>query len=241
MANILKAVCLAKAFGSVQAVADVTLDVEQGEILGVLGPNGSGKTTVFNLLTGVYKPDNGSIVFMDRDVTRLPSAKRCRMGMGRTFQIPRPFGNITVLENLLVAGTHGGGMSEKAARAQADEILSITGLDANTHTFARSLRLLDRKRLELARGLATNPTLLLLDEVAGGLTEAEAQNILSIVQSVRDKGVTVVWIEHILMMMAGVDRILVLDQGKTLICGDPNDVMSCKEVLECYLGAEDDP
>lgn len=240
MPEILKADCLAKAFGNLQAVADVSLDVEQGEILGVLGPNGSGKTTVFNLLTGVYKPDQGSISFMGQDITRMSSSKRCRMGMGRTFQIPRPFGNITVLENLLVAATHGGGLKEKAARGQAEEILNLTGLEQHTHAFARSLRLLDRKRLELARGLATGPSLLLLDEVAGGLTEAEAQVVLSIVQRVRDSGVTVVWIEHILMMMEGVDRILALDQGKTLICGDPKDVMSCKEVLECYLGAEDE-
>lgn len=241
MAKILQAECLAKAFGSVQAVAEVTLDVEQGEILGVLGPNGSGKTTVFNLLSGVHKPDKGTITFMGRDITRLPPAKRCRMGLGRTFQIPRPFGNITVLENLLVAGTQGGGMSEKEARGQADEILSLTGLASQAHAFARSLRLLDRKRLELARGLATNPTLLLLDEVVAGLTEAEAQEVLAIVRSVRAKGVTVVWIEHILMMMEGVDRLLALDQGRTLICGHPGEVMSCKEVLECYLGAEDEP
>lgn len=240
MSAILTAENLSKSFGNVQAVASVSMDIHKGEILGVLGPNGSGKTTLFNLLTGVFLPDSGRIVFNGMDITEESAHKRCRMGIGRTYQIPRPFGNMTVLENLLVAATHGGGMSEKESRSEVEEILGDTDLLSVKNDFARTLPLLDRKRLEMARALATKPSLLLLDEVAGGLTEAEARQVLALVKKVQKKGVTVVWIEHILMMMEDVDRILALDQGQNLICGDPTDVMSSKEVLECYLGAEED-
>lgn len=240
MSAILTAENLAKSFGNVRAVASVSLEIHPGELLGVLGPNGSGKTTLFNLLTGVFPPDSGRILFNGVDITGATAHKRCRMGIGRTYQIPRPFGDMTVLENLLVAATHGGGMSEKAARTEAGEILDETGLSAVRHDFARTLPLLSRKRLEMARALATKPTLLLLDEVAGGLNETEARQVLAMVKKMQHKGITVVWIEHILTMMADVDRILALDQGRNIVCGNPAEVMSCKEVLECYLGAEAD-
>lgn len=240
MTELLKTENLSKAFGKVQAVAGLTMDVRRGEILGILGPNGSGKTTLFNLLTGIYLPDSGKIYFKDSDITKSSADERCREGIGRTYQIPRPFGNMTVLENLLVAATHGGGLTEKKARAEADQILAFTGLGDCRHHFARTLRLLDRKRLELARALATQPFLLLLDEVAAGLTEVESRQLLEIVHQIRDNGVTVVWIEHILMMMHGVDRVLVLDQGGMVICGGPRQVMNTKEVLECYLGTQGD-
>lgn len=240
MEAILQAENLSKAFGSVQAVASVSMEVRRGEILGVLGPNGSGKTTLFNLLTGVHLPDSGSVQFDGYDITNQTPYQRSRNGIGRTYQIPRPFGNMTVLENLMVAATYGGGMSEKACLPKIDEILETVELASLRHDFARKLSLLDRKRLEVARAMATDPSLLLLDEVAGGLTESEASELLEIVKQLQQQGVTVVWIEHILMMMEDVDRVLVLDQGRDLMCSDPKTVMASSEVLECYLGKEDD-
>lgn len=240
MEAILQAENLAKAFGSVQAVASVSMEVRRGEILGILGPNGSGKTTLFNLLTGVHLPDSGSVRFDGYDITNQTPYQRSRNGIGRTYQIPRPFGNMTVLENLMVAATYGGGMSEKTCLPKIDEILETAGLASLRHDFARKLSLLDRKRLEVARAMATDPSLLLLDEVAGGLTESEANDVLEIVKQLQKQGVTVVWIEHILMMMEDVDRVLVLDQGRDLMCSDPKTVMASHEVLECYLGKEDD-
>ncbi len=240
MEMILKAKNLAKSFGRVQAVSSVTMEIRKGEILGILGPNGSGKTTLFNLLTGVHLPDAGNVIFNGHDITRAPAHRRSRNGIGRTYQIPRPFGNMTVLENLMVAASFGGGLREKTCRPKLDEILEITGLAQLEHTFAGKLPLLDRKRLEVARSMATGPSLLLLDEVAGGLTDSEAKEVLAIVKQLQQQGITVVWIEHILMMMEDVDRVLVLDQGRDLMCGNPENVMSSKEVMECYLGQEDE-
>lgn len=240
MADILTAEGISKSFGSVRAVADISMDVRKGEILGILGPNGSGKTTLFNLITGVHRPDSGRVVFGGREITGMSVHHRCRLGIGRTYQIPRPFGNMTVLENLLVAATQGGGQSEKAARREVDEILELTGLARLTHQFARTLTLLDRKRLETARALATRPHLLLLDEIAGGLTEAEAHEVLKIIRGVNEKGVTIIWIEHLMAMMEGVDRILALDQGRNLLCGAPKDVMTSEAVVACYMGVEED-
>jgi branched-chain amino acid transport system ATP-binding protein len=239
MEVILQAQDLAKSFGSVKAVASVSMEVRRGEILGVLGPNGSGKTTLFNLLTGVHLPDSGRVSFEGLDITTQPPFQRSRNGIGRTYQIPRPFGNMTVLENLMVAAAYGGGLSEKACLPRITEILEITGLSALRNEFARTLLLLDRKRLEVARAMATKPSLLLLDEVAGGLTESEAGEVLAIVKLLQQQGVTVVWIEHILMMMEDVDRVLVLDQGRNLMCDTPSTVMSSQEVMECYLGKEE--
>ena len=240
MTEILTAEGLSKAFGNVQAVAGITMDVRKGEILGILGPNGSGKTTLFNLLTGVHRPDGGQVVFNGRDITRLPVHERVRLGIGRTYQIPRPFGNMTVLENLLVAATQGARKSESVAREGVDGILEITGLSPLRYQFARSLTLLDRKRLETARALATDPDLLLLDEIAGGLTEAEAHQVMDIIRAVNGRGVTIIWIEHLMAMMEGVDRILALDQGRDLLCGAPKDVMSSEEVVACYMGVEEE-
>lgn len=240
MTDILIAKNLAKSFGQVHAVADVTFEVRTGELLGVLGPNGAGKTSVFNILTGSYKPDRGSIVFLGQDVTNMHASRRCRLGLGRTYQIPRPFGDMTVYENLLVSSTFAAGLSERAGREKISEILNQTGLWERRNHFARTLPLLGRKRLELARGLATAPKLLLLDEIAGGLTEAEAREVFEMVKAIQAKGITIVWIEHIMSMMEGVDRLLALSQGMTLMCGDPGAVMTSDEVLECYLGAEEE-
>ncbi len=241
MSDILVAQNLYKSFGSLAAVQDLSFNVREGEILGIMGPNGAGKTTVFNLLTGNLKLDHGIITFKGGDLTRESPSKRCRRGIGRTYQIPQPFDKMTVFENLLVAAVHGGGLSEKKARRKILDILDLIGLSAIKDLFAGGLSLLERKRLELGRALATQPGLILLDEIAGGLTEAEAFLVLQIVKKIQEMGITIIWIEHILMVMSeGVDRLLVISEGHQLNCGNPGEVMCSKEVLECYLGVEED-
>ncbi len=231
---------LSRSFGSLVAVSDLSFEVHRGEILGIMGPNGAGKTTVFNLLTGVTKPDNGSVFLDGKDITRLSPAKRCRAGIGRTYQVPRPFSKMTVLENLMVAAVHGGGLLEKTAKKKSDEILDLIRLTALRDNFAGSLSLLDRKRLELGRALASQPSLILIDEVAGGLTEKEVEELLAIVKEIQRQGITIIWIEHIMMMMSeGADRVLAIAEGKRLQCGNPSEVMCSKDVLECYLGEEE--
>ena len=240
MADILVIDKLTKWFGNLAAVNDLSFNVQQGEILGMMGPNGAGKTTVFNLITGVHPPTAGKVTYQGKDVTHFSASHRCRLGIGRTYQIPRPFENMTVLENLLVGAEYGGQLKGKEARALCAEILDFTGLSPKKDLFAGKLMLLDRKRLELARGLATKPSLLLIDEVAAGLTEGEVERLLEIVKAIRRKGVTIIWVEHILMMMnKGVDRLLVISGGQSLMCGDPRECMESKEVQEVYLGAEE--
>ncbi len=241
MADILTVNHLQKNFGRLKAVDDLSFEVRKGEILGMMGPNGAGKTTVFNLLTGVLKPDKGTIVFKEKDITHASPAKRCHLGIGRTYQVPCPFEKMTVFENLLVGAVHGGKLSEKKAREEAHEILDLTGISALKTHVSGELSLLNRKRLEMGRALATQPSLILLDEVAGGLTEGEVRQILGIVRKISERGISIVWIEHILMMMSeGVNRLLVIAEGRWLQCGDPGVVMSSEEVLKCYLGAEEE-
>jgi branched-chain amino acid transport system ATP-binding protein len=240
MADILVIDKLTKWFGNLAAVNDLSFNVQEGEILGMMGPNGAGKTTVFNLITGVHPPTAGKVTYQGKDVTHFSASHRCRLGIGRTYQIPRPFENMTVLENLLVGAEYGGQLKGKEARALCAEILDFTGLSPKKDLFAGKLMLLDRKRLELARGLATKPSLFLIDEVAAGLTEGEVERLLEIVKAIRSKGVTIIWVEHILMMMnKGVDRLLVISGGQALMCGDPRECMESKEVQEVYLGAEE--
>jgi len=232
---------LSRSFGSLMAVNNLSFEVRRGEILGIIGPNGSGKTTVFNLLTGILKADNGSIILDGKDITSLSAARRCKTGIGRTYQIPRPFTKMTVLENLMVPAVHGGGLSEKEAVRIADEILELISMTEVRNNFASTLSLLDRKRLELGRALATQPSIILIDEVAGGLTEKEVEQLLSVVKTIQSQGITIIWIEHIMMMMSdGADRVLCIAEGKQMQCGIPAEVMRSDEVLECYLGEEED-
>jgi branched-chain amino acid transport system ATP-binding protein len=241
MSDILTVNHLTKTFGRLRAVDRLSFEVREGEILGVMGPNGAGKTTVFNLLTGVYKPDEGEIHYQGRDITHESPAKRCRRGIGRTYQIPRPFDKLSVFENLLVGAVHGGGLSEKRARGKVNDILDLIGLISKADQVAGPLPLLDRKTLELGRALATQPSLILLDEIAGGLTEREATKVLGIVRKISEQGITIIWIEHLLMMMAeGADRLLAISEGQWLQCGDPKEVMNSPEVLERYLGVEEE-
>ncbi|MBC8177592.1 MAG: ABC transporter ATP-binding protein [Desulfobacteraceae bacterium] len=240
MPEILKVNNLSKSFGKVRAVHDLSFKVDQGEILGIIGPNGAGKTTLFNLISGEIKPDAGEVIFNGKDVAITQTFKKCRMGIARTYQIPRPFLNMTILENLLVGSIYGAGKSYKESKKQCVRILEKTGLSAKSGALVGTLPLLDRKRLELAKALATNPVLLLVDEVAGGLTEGEVEEFLRIIHGVRKEGVTVLWVEHIVMAMTkGPDRLLVMNFGRRLFVGRPDEAFNSPDVQKIYLGDED--
>ncbi len=228
---------LRKSFGGVLVIDDLSISVSQGEALGIVGPNGAGKTTWFNLITGAVHADGGKVIFDGRDITHLPRHQRCRVGIGRTFQIPKPFAGMTVFENLLVGATHGRNMRERASYEHCIEVLEVTGLHRKVNALAGSLTLLDRKRLELARALATDPRMLLLDEIAGGLTQAEVEELIEEIKKLRQTGITIVWIEHIVhALLAVVDRIVVIQFGRKLCEGDPHEVMNSQEVQACYMG-----
>lgn len=240
MVDILNVNNLSKSFGKVRAVQDLSFEVKRGEILGIIGPNGAGKTTLFNLISGETKPDTGKVIFNGKDVAATQTYKKCRMGIARTYQIPRPFLNMTVLENLLVCSIYGAGKSYKASKKECVRILEKTGLSAKTGTLVAKLPLLDRKRLELSKALATNPDLLLVDEVAGGLNEGEVEEFLKIIHGVRKEGVTVLWVEHIVMAMTkGPDRLLVMNFGRRLFMGSPDEAFGSSDVQKIYLGDED--
>ena len=240
MSHILTIESLTKSFGKVMAVENLSLQVNHGEILGIIGPNGAGKTTLFNLITGEIRPDRGKVVFNGTDVTFAQTYKRCRMGIARTYQIPRPFLNMSVLENILVGGVYGAAMGYGQSKQKCEEILEKTGLLSKRDFLAASLSFLDRKRLELAKALSTCPTLLLIDEVAGGLTESEVEEVLETIKSARKDGITVLWVEHIMMaMQKGPDRLLVMDFGQKLFYGTPEEALESKKVQEVYLGTEE--
>jgi len=228
---------LTKSFGSLKAVDGIQLEVAPGEALGIIGPNGAGKTTLFNLVTGLLKPDTGTVWFGGRNITQAPPRARCIAGIGRSFQIPHPFENLTVFENLLVAAIHGRRQREPQVVDACGEILERTGLIAFANRRAGTLNLLGRKRLELARALAGAPRLLLLDEIAGGLTEAECAELVELVQGIRQSGVTIVWIEHIVhALVEVVSRLVVLNFGRKIVEGEPRSVMISDEVREIYMG-----
>lgn len=228
---------LRKSFGGVLVIDDLSISVDHGEALGIVGPNGAGKTTWFNLITGAVHADGGKVIFEGKDITGLPRHERCRIGLGRTFQIPKPFVGMTVFENVLVGATHGRHMGERASYKHCVDILEMTGLLKKVNVLAGSLTLLDRKRLELARALATDPSLLLLDEIAGGLTQVEVEELIEEIKKLRTTGVTIVWIEHIVhALLAVVDRIAVIQFGRKLCEGDPHEVMNSQEVQACYMG-----
>ena len=234
---ILKLDNLTKSFGSLKVVDGVQLEVAQGDALGVIGPNGAGKTTLFHLVTGLLKPDAGAIGFDGRDITQAPPRVRCIAGIARSFQVPHPFENLTVFENLLVAATHGRGQREAQVIAACGDILERTGLIGFANRRAGTLNLLGRKRLELARALASAPRLLLLDEIAGGLTEAECQELVELIKEIKNSGVTIVWIEHIVhALLEVVSRLVVLNSGRKIVEGEPRVVMASDEVRQIYMG-----
>jgi branched-chain amino acid transport system ATP-binding protein len=219
-------------------VADgIDLALKEGEALGIIGPNGAGKTTLFNIIAGGLAPDSGRVVFAGTDVTRLSPERRCRAGMARSFQIPQPFGGMTVFENLVVAAAFAGGRRERDVYTRCGELLEQCRLIDKANRLAGALTLLDRKRLELARALAANPRLLLLDEVAGGLVEHECAELVELIKEVRATGVSIIWIEHIdHALIAAVDRLAVLHAGALIAQGEPREVIGRPAVQEIYLG-----
>lgn len=230
---------VSKSYGALKVIDSISLSVEKGETLGILGPNGAGKTTLFNLISGDVGVDAGRVEFFDQDVTALQSHLRCRRGIGRSYQVPQPFGNMSVFENLVTAAGFGGGLTEHDAWDTAVHVLDQTGLMPYANKAAGSLTLLNRKRLELARALATGPQLLLLDEIAGGLTEHEAHALVEELQRIKATGVTMIWIEHVVHALLSVaDRLFVINFGQQLAEGKPHDVMNDPEVQRVYMGME---
>ncbi len=228
-----------KSFGAVKVTDGISLAVEPGETLGILGPNGAGKTTLFNLISGDLRADGGRIEYEGRDVGALPPHQRCRGGIGRSYQVPQPFGAMSVFENLVTAACFGGGQREREAWATAVEVLEQTGLAPHANRPAGGLTLLNRKRLELARALATRPKLLLLDEIAGGLTEPEAKQLVEELKRIKARGVTMIWIEHVVhALLAIADRLFVINFGQKLAEGEPRAVMANPEVRRVYMGME---
>ncbi|MFC0105933.1 ABC transporter ATP-binding protein [Kibdelosporangium aridum] len=237
MTPLLEVSGLAKRFGRLTVIDDLSFAVAPGEALGVVGPNGAGKSTMLNLVNGVLRPDQGTISFTGVDVTRAGADRRCRAGIARSYQIPRPFAEMTVFANVLVGATLGAGHRGQRAHRAAFEALETTGLLDVANVPAGALRLLDRKRLELARALACGPRLILLDEIAGGLTDGELPTLVDTVRGLRDSGVAVIWIEHIVhALLAVVDRLMCLTYGRMLAIGDPDTVMRDPEVVTAYLG-----
>lgn len=235
---LLRVAGLHKRFGRVVTASDVSFEVGAGRALGIVGPNGAGKSSLLNLVHGSLSPDAGTIVLDGRDVTRLGSDVRGRLGVGRSHQIPRPFEGMTVFENVLVGARFAGGLRRQAAADRAFEALETTGLHRLADQSAGGLRLLDRKRLELARALATGPRVILLDEIAGGLTERELPELIEIITGLRASGLAVVWIEHIVhALVSVVDELLCLAAGEVVAIGEPTAVMADARVVEVYLGS----
>jgi branched-chain amino acid transport system ATP-binding protein len=228
---------ISKRFGAVVVADGISLELADGEALGIIGPNGAGKTTLFGIAAGSLAPDAGRVLFAGEDITRLPPQRRARMGLARSFQIPQPFAGMTVFENVVVAAAFGTGEREAAVYERSAELLTRCGLAGKANRHAGGLTLLDRKRLELARVLATRPRVLLLDEVAGGLSEHECNALVALIGEVRAGGVSIVWIEHVVhALLAAVDRLLVLHGGRFIATGDPRAVIKSPQVTEIYMG-----
>ncbi len=238
MPTLLAVRSLSKSFGALQVANEVSFDVQQGEIMGVIGPNGAGKTTLFGLLAGNLSAGSGRVEFAGQDITAMPAHDRARLGLARTFQVPRPFGHMTVFENLKVAARFGGNLGEEDANAWVDRVLAMTGMQTHADQLAGRLPLLMRKRHELARALAMKPKLMLVDEVAAGLTDQEVNQFIGLVQAIRKSGVTILWIEHVMKtMLTATDRLLALHSGRVLAVGKPQEVFNHPDVRRVYLGA----
>ena len=226
-----------KAFGSLVVLDSVSLNLQTHDALGVVGPNGAGKTTLLSILSGAQQPSLGSVQFRNADVTSLAASERCRLGLVRTHQIPQPFLGMTVFENVFVAAANGGGMNTDEANIAALEAIELCGMRKVANRRAESLGLLDRKRLEMARALGVRPSVLLLDEIAGGLTEAEANDLVGMILSLKARKITLVWIEHIVHALLKVaTRLICMDAGRIIADGDPAEVMANKAVVSAYLG-----
>jgi len=234
---ILAAAGIRRRFGALVVLDGVDFSVGAGDAVGIVGPNGAGKTTLLNVLSGALRPSAGTISFRGQDVTRASVARRCRLGIGRAHQVPRPFGDLTVFENVYVGSATGGGLRGQAAYDRCIEVLALCGLTEHANRRAESLGLLDRKKLELARALGTNPAVLLLDEIGAGLTDAEADELVATIKDVRSGGVAIVWIEHIVhVLVQVVERLVALDAGRVIADGEPHAVMRNAAVVDAYLG-----
>jgi branched-chain amino acid transport system ATP-binding protein len=232
-----------KRFGGLAAVQQVDFAVPRGSIYGLIGPNGAGKTTLFRMISGVYPPTSGHIFLDDREITGLPPYRVCQLGVVTTHQIVRPFLDLTVLDNVRVGAHFGkpGTRSESEVCDWAEEVLSFTGLAERRHDLARSLNLPQRKRLEVARALATRPKVLLLDEVIAGLNPTEQGRTMELIRRVRERGITIVMVEHLMKAIMGLcDRILVLSFGQRIAEGTPDEIANDPKVIEAYLGSSDD-
>jgi branched-chain amino acid transport system ATP-binding protein len=236
---LLEAEHLTKSYGAVRVVDDLSVSLREGEALGIVGPNGAGKTTMLNLITGTVHSDEGHIVFAGADLSRASPHERCHAGIGRTYQIPKPFEGMTVFENVLVGGTYGRRRSERESYELCAAALNRAELLPQSNVLAETLTLLERKRMELARALATEPKVLLLDEIAGGLTEQEVHSLIATIRQLRAEGITIIWIEHIVhALLAVVDRLMAIDFGRLVAEGDPETVINSPEVRDVYMGAE---
>lgn len=226
-------------YGRINVLNGLSFRVEQGQTLGVIGPNGSGKTTMINALSGLLLPTRGMISFDGSDITRLSPDARCRLGIARTFQVPRPFEQMKVFENALAAAAFGTGEGRRKNWQRAERALARVGLGDKMDWLSGRLTLLDRKRLEIARALSTDPRLLLLDEIAAGLASEEVSVVLQIVQGLKDEGYTIIWIEHIIeTLQAAADQIMCMAEGRCMISGLPEEVLRSEEVIRLYLGTD---
>ena len=239
MSNILEFKNVSSGYDRVRILNNLSFEVIEGEVFGVIGPNGCGKTTMLNTLAGLVHRSKGKILFEDEDISGLPPFIRCKRGIGRTFQVPRPFDKMSVLENVFVATVHGAGLPKKQGEDYAMHCLKTVGLDDKAKLLAGELTLLDRKRLEIARALGTKPKLLLLDEVAAGLTEIEVEQVMKLVAALKAEKYTIIWIEHILdTMLYSTDRLMCMAEGSNRITGKPKEVIESDIVQELYLGVD---
>ncbi len=241
MDTILTVKDLGISFGGNVVLESINFEVEKGEVLGIMGPNGAGKTVLLNIISGILKADHGEVIFLGQDIQKKKITERTVEGIGRTFQVPRAFEHMSVYENILASVVYGQKASEKEATAKAVEILKLVKLADRANEPAGKLSLINRKRLEIGAALASDPKLLLLDEVAGGLTNAEVSEILEIVRTIKARGVSIIWIEHIIQTLVdGTDRVMLMAGGKDLLTAPPMEVMNSSIVNEVYMGADED-
>lgn len=235
--SILTVEGLSKNFGGLAAVSDMGFELYKGEFLGLMGPNGAGKTTLINLISGEYKPTEGKIIFKDKDISVMPVHEVCKMGLTRTYQIPRPFGKLSVLENVLVPLMYVRELDANTARQEAMEMLDLVGLEVDVNAPANTLRFYELRKLELARALSCKPSVLFIDEIAAGLSDSELPSMLEILAKIREMEISVIIVEHILKVLTRVvDRLVVLDRGRKLTEGYPDKVLHDQKVIEAYLG-----